>query len=65
MNLTTVKDFVYLGIVLLTVGVSWGMFSTRLDAVEKKADKIEQIQSDIAVIKEKISNMERLLLQER
>lgn len=65
MSLTTVKDFIYLGIVLLTVGVSWGMFSTRLDAVEKKADKIEQIQSDIAVIKEKISNMERLLLQER
>lgn len=64
MSLTTVKDFIYLGIVLLTVGVSWGMFSTRLDAVEKKADKIEQIQSDIAVIKEKISNMERLL-QER
>lgn len=65
MSLTAVKDFIYLGIVVLTVGVSWGMFSTRLDAVEKKADKVEQIQSDIAVIKEKISNMERLLLQER
>jgi len=61
MNLTKTKDFIYIGIILVTIGMSWGMFSERLEAVENKADKIEQIQSDIAVIKEKLSNMERLL----
>jgi len=61
MNLTKTKDFIYIGIILVTIGMSWGMFSERLEAVENKADKIEQIQSDIAVIKEKLSNMEKLL----
>ena len=62
MNLTKTKDLIYIGIILVTIGMSWGMFSQRLDAVENKADKIEQIQEDIAVIKEKISNMENILL---
>lgn len=61
MNTTKFKDLVYIGIILVTIGMSWGMFSQRLDAVENKADKIEQIQEDIAVIKEKLSNMEKLL----
>lgn len=61
MNTTKFKDLIYIGIILVTIGMSWGMFSERLDAVENKADKIEQIQNDIAVIKEKLSNMEKLL----
>ena len=61
MTPANVRDFVYLGVIVMTIGVSWGMFSSRLDAVETKADKIAQIQSDIAVIKEKISSMEKLL----
>ena len=61
MNTTKFKDLIYIGIILVTIGMSWGMFSERLDAVENKADKIEQIQEDIAVIKEKLSNMEKLL----
>lgn len=61
MNTTKFKDLVYIGIILVTIGMSWGMFSERLDAVENKANKIEQIQEDIAVIKEKLSNMEKLL----
>lgn len=61
MNTTKFKDLIYIGIILVTIGMSWGMFSQRLDAVENKADKIEQIQNDIAVIKEKLSNMEKLL----
>ena len=64
MTPANVRDFVYLGVIVMTIGVSWGMFSSRLDAVETKADKIAEIQSDIAVIKEKISSMEKLL-QER
>jgi hypothetical protein len=63
MNLTKAKDFIYIGIILVTIGMSWGMFSERLNAVENKANKIDQIQEDIAVIKEKISNMEKILLR--
>ena len=40
--------------IICSIGISWGMFSQRLDAVEKKADAIAQMQIDIAVIKEKI-----------
>ena len=63
MNTTKLKDLIYIGIILVTIGMSWGMFSQRLNAVEEKADKIEQIQADIAVIKEKLSNMEKVILK--
>ena len=63
MNTTKLKDLIYIGIILVTIGMSWGMFSQRLNAVEDKANKIEQIQADIAVIKEKLSNMEKVLLK--
>ena len=63
MNVTKLKDLIYVGIILVTIGMSWGMFSQRLNAVEEKADKIEQIQADIAVIKEKLSNMEKVILK--
>ena len=63
MNVTKLKDLIYIGIILVTIGMSWGMFSQRLNAVEEKADKIEQIQADIAVIKEKLSNMEKVILK--
>jgi hypothetical protein len=64
MNTTKLKDLIYIGIILVTIGMSWGMFSQRLNAVEEKADKIEQIQADIAVIKEKLSNMEKVILKD-
>ena len=64
MNVTKLKDLIYVGIILVTIGMSWGMFSQRLNAVEEKADKIEQIQADIAVIKEKLSNMEKVILKD-
>ena len=63
MNVTKLKDLIYIGIILVTIGMSWGMFSQRLNAVEEKADNIEQIQADIAVIKEKLSNMEKVILK--
>jgi hypothetical protein len=44
------------------IAVSWGMFSERLDAVEKKADAVSQMQQDIAIIKEKIMWMENYLI---
>ena len=43
--------------------MTWGMFSERLDAVERKADTVAQMQQDIAVIKEKIMWMEAYLIK--
>jgi len=42
--------------------MSWGMFSARLDAVEAKANSVQQMQQDIAIIKEKIMWMETYLI---
>jgi hypothetical protein len=49
-------------VLLVTIGMTWGMFSERLDAVERKADSVSLIQQDIAVIKEKIMWMEAYLI---
>lgn len=50
-------------VLLVTIGMTWGMFSERLDAVERKADSVAMIQQDIAVIKEKIMWMEAYLIK--
>jgi hypothetical protein len=41
-----------------TLAMTWGMWSERLNAVEKKADSVTEMQQDIAVIKEKILQMD-------
>ena len=41
-----------------TLAMTWGMWSERLNAVEKKADSVAEMQQDIAVIKEKILQMD-------
>ena len=41
-----------------TMLITWGMWSERLNAVEKKADSVAKMQQDIAVIKEKILQMD-------
>tara|TARA_B100000900_G_scaffold362567_1_gene335982 strand:+ start:514 stop:738 length:225 start_codon:yes stop_codon:yes gene_type:complete len=41
-----------------TLAMTWGMWSERLNAVEKKADSVAKMQQDIAVIKEKIMQMD-------
>jgi|TARA_E500000081_G_C6139438_1_gene359230 hypothetical protein len=43
------------------IAMTWGMWSERLDAVERKADTIVEMQKDIAIIKEKIMWMENFL----
>ena len=48
--------------ILINLGMTWGMWSERLEAVETKADSVTQIQQDIAVIKEKIMWMESYLM---
>ena len=48
---------------IVGLGMSWGMFSERLDAVEMKADRIANMQTDIAIIKEKIVWIEAYLVR--
>jgi hypothetical protein len=48
--------------ILISLGMTWGMWSERLEAVETKADSVTQMQQDIAVIKEKIMWMESYLM---
>ena len=45
-------------VLFATVAMTWGMWSERLNAVEEKADSVAKMQQDIAVIKEKIIQME-------
>ena len=59
LDLKTILPYLVL---LVTIGMTWGMFSERLDAVERKADSVTIIQQDIAVIKEKIMWMEAYLI---
>ena len=60
LDLKTILPYLVL---LVTIGMTWGMFSARLDAVEAKADAVTQMQQDIAVIKEKIMWMEAYLIK--
>ena len=55
LELKTILPYVVL---IATVGMTWGMWSERLNAVEKKADTVARMQQDIAVIKEKILQMD-------
>jgi len=55
LDLKTILPYVVL---VATIGMTWGMWSERLNAVEKKADTVAQMQQDIAVIKEKILQMD-------
>ena len=54
-EIKTILPFVVL---IATIGMTWGMWSERLNAVEKKADSVAQMQQDIAVIKSKIIQMD-------
>lgn len=49
-------------VILASLAMTWGMWSERLEAVEKKADSVTQMQQDIAIIKEKIMWMESYLM---
>lgn len=55
LDIKTILPYVVL---VATMGMTWGMWSERLNAVEKKADSVAKMQQDIAVIKEKILQMD-------
>jgi len=57
MNFTK-KDIIWLIGIVASLSVTWGMWSERLNAVERKADSVAKMQQDIAVIKEKIIQMD-------
>tara|TARA_R100000654_G_scaffold2125_2_gene7827 strand:- start:43 stop:240 length:198 start_codon:yes stop_codon:yes gene_type:complete len=57
-----IKTIATYATIFITIGITWGMFTERLNAVEQKADTISEIKSDIAVIKEKIMWMEKYLI---
>ena len=48
--------------IIVSISMSWGMMSERLEAVARKADNITVMQQDIAVIKEKIIWIENYLI---
>jgi len=58
-DLKTILPYIVLA---ASIAMSWGMFSERLNAVEKKADAVAQMQQDIAIIKERIMWMETCLI---
>jgi len=49
-------------VIIASIAMTWGMWSERLEAVEKKADSVTEMQQDIAIIKEKIMWMESYLM---
>ena len=45
-------------VLLATLAMTWGMWSERLNAVEKKADSVAEMQQDLAVIKAQLKSMD-------
>jgi len=55
LDLKTILPYI---VIIATLAMTWGMWSERLNAVEEKADSVAKMQQDIAVIKEKILQMD-------
>ena len=58
----SLKNIIWVGLILITAGATYGMMSTRLQAVESKQVQLEAIiLSDIPEIKERVIRLEVLL----
>ena len=58
----SLKNIIWVGLILVTEGATYGMMSTRLQAVESKQMQLEKIiLSDIPEIKERVIRLEVLL----
>ena len=55
LDLKTILPYVVL---ISTIAMTWGMWSERLNAVEKKADSVAQMQQDIAIIKDRLLSLD-------
>ena len=61
---TNVRNIIWLGLILVSAGITYGMMSQRLQAVEKKQNQLEMIiLQDIPEIKERVIRLEILLEQ--
>jgi len=61
---TNLKNIIWLGLILVTAGITYGMMSQRLEAVESKQNQLEMIiLQDIPEIKERVIRLEVLLEQ--
>ena len=58
----SLKNIIWFGLILVTAGATYGMMSTRLQAVESKQNQLEMIiLQDIPEIKERVIRLEVLL----
>ena len=58
----SLKNIIWVGLILITAGATYGMMSTRLQAVESKQVQLEKIiLQDIPEIKERVIRLEILL----
>ena len=53
-----VKTILPYVVLIATIGMTWGLWSDRLNAGEKNADSVSEMQQDIAIIKSKILDMD-------
>ena len=61
---TNVRNIIWLGLILVSAGITYGMMSQRLEAVESKQNQLEMIiLQDIPEIKERVIRLEILLEQ--
>jgi hypothetical protein len=58
----SLKNIIWFGLILIAAGATYGMMSTRLQAVESKQMQLEKIiLQDIPEIKERVIRLEILL----
>jgi hypothetical protein len=58
------RNAVWFGMILISAGVTWGMLSQRLEAIETKQQMLEKaIMQDIPDIRERVIRLEVLLEQ--
>ena len=58
----SLKNIIWFGLILIAAGATYGMMSTRLQAIESKQMQLEAIiLSDIPEIKERVIRLEVLL----
>ena len=58
------RNAVWFGIILVSAGVTWGMLSQRLEAIETKQQMLEKVViEDIPDIRERVIRLEVLLEQ--
>ena len=67
-NIMSIRDTIWIVGIILALGVTWGMTSQRVSAMEKDMDRMEQakqlftkIESRIAVIEAEVKNINKKL----